>query len=59
MDERSLGEISKQNLEKWSELQGFLREKDDSGAGPGFSQKKKKKKNARLATRRLSPDAYL
>lgn len=44
MDERSLGEISKQNLEKWSELQGFLREKDGFGAGPGFSQKKKKKK---------------
>lgn len=48
MDERSLGEISKQNLEKWSELQGFLREKDDSGAGPGFSQKKKKKKKMRV-----------
>lgn len=59
MDERSLGEVTKENLEKWSELQRFLREKDGLGAGSGFSQKKKKKKNACMATRRLSSDAYL
>lgn len=39
MKERSL-EVTK---EKWPELQGFLRQKDSLGVGPGFSQEKKKK----------------